>query len=381
MALFALIREKGLQRRIAPGRRSSRWASSARALLRRRHAHAGDLGAVGGGGHRGGRAEPARARGADHAGDRGRAVRDPAPRHRAVGRCSRRSWGCGSAARGRGPAEIVKHPGPARDVAHLRGRVLFAGHVAFLALGSVVLAFTGAEALYADMGHFGRHAISRAWFFVVFPALMLNYVGQASLILHGPRRSEPLLSPDPGLVAGADDRAGDLRDFDRLAGGHLGRVLGDPAGRPARLPPALKIRHTSRETGQVYLPAVNWGMFVLVVVLVLGFGSSSQTRDRLRHRRHRHAPDRLDPVPHRRRVVWRKPRWRSPAGSRSCRRPRVPRRQPPEDHTRRLVPARVGAVVFLLLTTWQRRRVTDARAGSRARCAASSRRSATAEAD
>jgi KUP system potassium uptake protein len=179
-----------------------------------------------------------------------------------------------------GAAEIVQHPDGLRGLSPSYAVQFFANHpgTAFVSLGAVVLVFTGCEALYADMGHFGRPAISRAWFWVVFPALMLNYIGQASLILHSPdAKSNPfyLLLPEwsrvpmiflataATLIASQAVISGAFsvtRQLTRL--GFLPRVA---------------IKHTSAETiGQVYLPAVNWVLFVLVVGLVLGFGSSAK---------------------------------------------------------------------------------------------------------
>src|SRR5204863_66890 len=87
-----------------------------------------------------------------------------------------------------GLAQVVTDPAILKALSPTYGIAFFVDHgsVAFLALGSVVLAVTGAEALYADMGHFGRPAIRRAWFLAVFPALTLNYMGQGSLILDDP---------------------------------------------------------------------------------------------------------------------------------------------------------------------------------------------------
>ena len=140
---------------------------------------------------------------------------------------------------------------------------LFADHGwhAFVALGAVVLAVTGAEALYADMGHFGRRPIRLAWFGLVLPALVLNYFGQGALLLRDPdaRRATRsiLLVPDWALCAAG--RAGDAGDRHRLAGGDLGRLLADPAGDPARLSAAHgDPPHLGSEIGQIYIPRVNW---------------------------------------------------------------------------------------------------------------------------
>jgi KUP system potassium uptake protein len=148
---------------------------------------------------------------------------------------------------------------------------------AFLALGSIVLAVTGAEALYADMGHFGRSPIRRAWFAVVLPALVLNYMGQGALVLHDPKAvSSPffelvphaLLLPMVILAACAAVIASQAVISGAFSVTRQAVGLG--------LLPLVTIRHTSEESaGQVYVPAVNWSLFVAIVVLVVGFGSSS----------------------------------------------------------------------------------------------------------
>jgi KUP system potassium uptake protein len=151
------------------------------------------------------------------------------------------------------------------------------GGVAFLALGSVVLAVTGAEALYADMGHFGRPAIRRAWFAFVFPALTLNYLGQGSLIVETPSAiSNPffllvphwsrvpmvLLATVATVIASQAVISGAFSVTRQAV--QLGFL------------PRLRIRHTSDAAGQIYVPAVNGLLFVAVVGLVLGFGSSAR---------------------------------------------------------------------------------------------------------
>ncbi len=134
--------------------------------------------------------------------------------------------------------EVAHHPGILRALSPSYGVQFFAEHggVAFIALASVVLAVTGAEALYADMGHFGRPPIRRAWFLIVFPALTLNYLAQGALILRSPQAiSEPLLPACPR--AGRRYRWWCSRPprRHRLAGGDLGCLQRDPAGRAARL--------------------------------------------------------------------------------------------------------------------------------------------------
>ncbi len=151
-------------------------------------------------------------------------------------------------------------------------------HIAFIALGAVVLTVTGAEALYADMGHFGRPPIRRAWFLFVFPALTLNYLGQGALILERPdsihlpffmmvphwsRIPVVLLATFATVIASQAVISGAFSVTRQAVS--LGFL------------PRLAIRHTSEdEVGQVYAPMVNWGIFVAVVALVVGFGSSEK---------------------------------------------------------------------------------------------------------
>jgi KUP system potassium uptake protein len=150
------------------------------------------------------------------------------------------------------------------------------GGVAFLALGSVVLAVTGAEALYADMGHFGRPAIRRAWFLFVFPALTLNYMGQGSLILE-----DPAAITSPFFLLVAHWARVPLVLLATLATVIASQAVISGAFSVTRqavqlgFMPRMRIRHTSEAEGQVYVPAVNTLLFVAVVALVLGFGSSA----------------------------------------------------------------------------------------------------------
>jgi KUP system potassium uptake protein len=179
-----------------------------------------------------------------------------------------------------GLREVIGHPGIVRALSPSYGVEFFAQHggVAFIALGSVVLTVTGAEALYADMGHFGRPPIRRAWFLVVFPALTLNYLGQGSLILRSPSAIDNpffLLIPHWGripmvlLATAATVIASQAVISGAFSVTRQAVQLG--------FLPRLTIRHTSREAvGQVYAPAINWGIFAAVVALVLGFGSSQR---------------------------------------------------------------------------------------------------------
>jgi KUP system potassium uptake protein len=177
-----------------------------------------------------------------------------------------------------GLVEVVKEPGILRAVSPTYAVEFMVNHggTAFAALGSVVLAVTGAEALYADMGHFGRAAIRRAWFAIVFPALMLNYMGQGALILARPESVDSpffLLFPSwarmPMVVLATVATV--IASQAVISGAFSVTRQAVQLG----FLPRLTILHTSgREIGQVYVPAVNWVIFVAVVALVVGFGSA-----------------------------------------------------------------------------------------------------------
>ncbi|TIC82059.1 potassium transporter Kup [Crenobacter intestini] len=147
---------------------------------------------------------------------------------------------------------------------------------AFLLLSAVFLAMTGGEALYADMGHFGRAPIRVAWFRAVWPALMLNYFGQGAALLRSPEAAaHPFYHLAPAAlqlplvvlatmatVIAAQATIAGVFSMTQQAG-HLGYL------------PPFAVRHTSaRERGQVYLPGINWLMLAVVVLLVLGFRSA-----------------------------------------------------------------------------------------------------------
>ena len=178
-----------------------------------------------------------------------------------------------------GVAEIVRHPGILRALSPTYAVTFFVdnGSIAFLALGSVVLAVTGAEALYADMGHFGRSAISRAWLIVAFPALLLNYMGQGALLISDSTAVDnPFyrLAPDWGrlpLVFLAT-AATIIASQAVISGAFSVTAQAIQLG----FLPRMSIKHTSRSAeGQIYVPAINWLLFVAVAALVLGFRSSS----------------------------------------------------------------------------------------------------------
>ncbi len=152
------------------------------------------------------------------------------------------------------------------------------GFIAFIALGAVVLAITGAEALYADMGHFGKKPIRLAWFTVAFPALALNYLGQGAVLINNPEAvSNPfynqlgswsvyplvLLSTMAAVIASQATISGTFSMTKQAI------ALG--------LLPRMRVLHTSAsEIGQIYIPAVNWLQLVVVLIAVVSFGSSDE---------------------------------------------------------------------------------------------------------
>ena len=149
---------------------------------------------------------------------------------------------------------------------------------AFIAMGAIVLVITGAEALYADMGHFGRQPILRAWFAVVLPALTLNYLGQAALILHHPESvSSPffLLFPHwariPVVVLAT---AATVIASQAVISGAFS--LSRQAVQLGLLPPVTVRQTSEHESGQIYLPGVNAFLFVGVLVVMLSFRSAER---------------------------------------------------------------------------------------------------------
>jgi KUP system potassium uptake protein len=174
---------------------------------------------------------------------------------------------------------IAQHPQILKALSPTYALEFFANDfgTAFFALAAVVLAVTGAEALYADMGHFGRPAITRAWLFLVFPALVLCYLGQGALIVENPQNiSSPFFLLAPGwaqwplviLAAMATVIASQAVITGAFSVAKQAIQLG--------YLPRLRIAHTSEEAiGQIYVPWINWLLMVSVVALVLAFESSS----------------------------------------------------------------------------------------------------------
>ncbi len=171
-----------------------------------------------------------------------------------------------------GRPEILKALSPSYAIGFVVGHP----RIAFFALAAIVLAVTGAEALYADMGHFGRRSITRAWLALVFPACVLSYFGQAALILDNPSNiSNPFFLLTPGwaripllvlataatIIASQAVITGAFSVTAQAA--ELGYL------------PRLRITHTSEHTaGQIYVPWINWLLMVSVLTLVFAFRSS-----------------------------------------------------------------------------------------------------------
>lgn len=177
-----------------------------------------------------------------------------------------------------GLGQILLHPDILVSLLPTTALAFVATHPlqSFIAMGAVILAITGAEALYADMGHFGRRPIAKAWVFVIFPALTLTYLGQGALVSAQPQAITSayyLMFPDwlhlPVIILAT---LATLIASQAIIAGVFSLTW-----QALRLNflPRLHIEHTSRyEFGQVYIPLLNWTMFILVVVIVIGFENS-----------------------------------------------------------------------------------------------------------
>jgi KUP system potassium uptake protein len=180
---------------------------------------------------------------------------------------------------GLGVAGIAREPAVLAAVSPWYAVRFFAesGWHGFLVLAAVFLVVTGGEALYADMGHFGRRPIRLAWFVLVLPALLLNYFGQGALVLQDPEASvSPFyrlapawaLYPLVALATGATVIASQAVISGAFSLAHQAIQLG--------FSPRLPVRHTSaRESGQIYAGPVNWALMLAACALVVGFGSST----------------------------------------------------------------------------------------------------------
>ena len=178
-----------------------------------------------------------------------------------------------------GVSHIVTHPEIlwAMSPHHAVGFMWAHPGISFIILGAVVLCVTGAEALYADLGHFGKRPIRLAWFGVAMPALTLNYFGQGALLL-----AEPEAVKNPFFMMAPDWALVPLVVMATLATVIASQALITGAFSVTKQViqlgylPRLNILHTSvRDTGQIYIPLVNWGLFVAIVLAVVMFRSSS----------------------------------------------------------------------------------------------------------
>jgi KUP system potassium uptake protein len=178
-----------------------------------------------------------------------------------------------------GISEIIQQPAilaalnPLNGLAFLRSQ----GWHMFVAVGAIVLAFTGAEALYADMGHFGKRPIQLAWIGLVLPALAINYMGQGALLMRDPSALEnPFyrLFPQTWLIAAVvlATLATVIASQAVISGAYSMTKQAIQLG----LLPRMQVHYTSaKEVGQIYMPEVNWILLVSVLLAVVGFGSSS----------------------------------------------------------------------------------------------------------
>jgi KUP system potassium uptake protein len=178
-----------------------------------------------------------------------------------------------------GALQVAEAPGvlAALNPAHAVGIFVAAPVAGFIVLGAVALAITGGEALYADMGHFGRFPIRLAWFAVVLPALVLNYFGQGALILGNKAAIEnPFfrMVPDWGLfpLVLLSTAATVIASQAVISGAFS---LSRQAIQLGLMPPLDIFQTSTRARGQIYIPQVNWLLLIAVLALVLGFQSSS----------------------------------------------------------------------------------------------------------
>ena len=271
-----------------------------------------------------------------------------------------------------GVAGIVAHPEILRALSPTYAVGFLAGNfsVAFFALAAVVLAVTGAEALYADMGHFGRRAITRGWLVLVLPACTLSYFGQGALILGDPSTvSSPffLLMPEWGrlpmiLLATA---ATVIASQAVITGAF------SVAAQAAQLGylPRLRIAHTSESTiGQIYVPWVNWMLAVAVVTLVFAFRSSAALAYAFGMAVVKTIIITTLLFFYLARVHWRTPLWLVllgggvPPGDR----PAVPRGEPHQARHGAWLPLLIGLVAYAVMTTWYRGREIVTRERERA---------------
>ena len=179
-----------------------------------------------------------------------------------------------------GLVHIARHPDVLWALSPHYALVFLTAHpgIAFIALGSIVLCVTGAEALYADMGHFGKRPIRLAWFTLVMPALVINYFGQGAMLLTHPENvKNPFYEMAPQWAL-----------YPLIALATAATVIASQALITAAFSvtkqaiqlgylPRLRITHTSvKETGQIYVPFINWSLYGCIVLAVVLFGSSGK---------------------------------------------------------------------------------------------------------
>jgi KUP system potassium uptake protein len=178
-----------------------------------------------------------------------------------------------------GVMQIMRHPSVIGAFNPIHGFNFFLrnGWHGFLVLGTVFLVVTGGEALYADMGHFGKRPIRLVWYTLVLPALLLNYLGQGALLIENPAVAEnpfyrlaPAWALYPLIVLATC--AAIIASQALISGAYSLTMQAIQLG----FMPRLKIEHTSStEMGQIYIPALNWALMIGCIVIVIGFGSSS----------------------------------------------------------------------------------------------------------
>ena len=178
-----------------------------------------------------------------------------------------------------GLLQIIQHPSVliALNPYYAINFIIHHPTLAFLALSAVVLAVTGGEALYTDMGHFGRLPIRLAWFGFVMPALVLNYFGQGALLLSDPESIQNpfyLLAPDWALIPMVVlSTAATVIASQAVISGAFS--VARQAVQMGFLPRMMIVHTSGKEEGQIYVPFTNWTLFIAVIALVIGFKSSS----------------------------------------------------------------------------------------------------------
>ena len=269
-----------------------------------------------------------------------------------------------------GLKEVAAHPGILRAVSPTYAAQFVADDpkMGFFALGSVFLAVTGAEAIYADMGHFGRKAITRAWLCLAFPALLLNYMGQGALIL---ARPDTVSNPFFFLVPGGQTGQKAMVVLATVATVIASQAVISGAFSVTQqviqlgFLPRMSIRHTSKRIiGQIYIPIVNWLLLASVIVLVLTFRSPTGLANAYGIALSAIFATNTLLAFVVFRILWRKPLWMVVPGAAFF--ISIELTFFAANLTKILsggwFPLVVGAIFFIILTTWHKGRLTLARA-------------------